>query len=371
MKTFYDLIEEVQKPGLCHHCCGCLNFCTAINYGALSQDETGKPYLKDEDKCIECGLCYMICPETGELDKEIEEHYQWVPPIGPVREMAVVRSRDPKVLRKATDGGVVTSLLQYLLKEEYIDGAIVSKPAGPFRRQPYLATTSQEILEAAGFSLDLSHGMQVLSQSYSTYTSSVEEFKTISRRGLHKVALVGTPCQIKTVRKMQYLNLVPSDSIHLCLGLFCSGSFNFGEQERQQLEAIGGFRWDQIAKINIKDRLIITLTNGKTRSIALESLDFIKRYACRFCTDYTSEFADISFGGIGAPQGWTTVITRTPSGHAILKAAQKQLLECIGEAEQPEQLREIARTTKYHAEQKRQGAQKNRQYFLVQHRGRS
>jgi hypothetical protein len=39
MKTFFNLIQEVQKPGLCHHCGGCVTFCTAINDGAL---ETGE-----------------------------------------------------------------------------------------------------------------------------------------------------------------------------------------------------------------------------------------------------------------------------------------------------------------------------------------
>ena len=43
MKTFTDLINEVQKPGLCHRCGGCVTFCTAINYGALELDAEGKP----------------------------------------------------------------------------------------------------------------------------------------------------------------------------------------------------------------------------------------------------------------------------------------------------------------------------------------
>ena len=62
MKTFFNLIQEVQKPGRCHHCGGCVTFCTAINYGALELGEDGKPRYKDIEKCIECGLCYSICP---------------------------------------------------------------------------------------------------------------------------------------------------------------------------------------------------------------------------------------------------------------------------------------------------------------------
>ena len=52
MKTFTDLIEEVQKPGLCHRYGGCVTFCTAINYGALKLDAEGKPRYADDDPLI-------------------------------------------------------------------------------------------------------------------------------------------------------------------------------------------------------------------------------------------------------------------------------------------------------------------------------
>jgi coenzyme F420 hydrogenase subunit beta len=34
--------------------------------------------------------------------------------------------------------------------------------------------------------------------------------------------------------------------------------------------------------------------------------------------------ADVSFGGIGADEGWTTFITRTPVGRAIVADARSQ-----------------------------------------------
>ena len=73
MKTFNNLIEDVQKPGLCHRCGGCVTFCTAINYGALELDSEGKPVYADEAKCIECGLCHTICPEIDELNEETKK----------------------------------------------------------------------------------------------------------------------------------------------------------------------------------------------------------------------------------------------------------------------------------------------------------
>ncbi len=56
----------------------------------------------------------------------------------------------------------------------------------------------------------------------------------------------------------------------------------------------------------------------------LDELEFMKRFACYFCPDYSAEYADVSFGGIGAEEGWTTVIVRTPVGRAVIADARSR-----------------------------------------------
>ncbi|NTW35052.1 MAG: 4Fe-4S dicluster domain-containing protein, partial [Syntrophobacteraceae bacterium] len=114
MKTFFNLIQEVQERGLCHHCGGCVTFCTAVNYGALELDPDGRPQYRDRDKCIDCGLCYMICPEIHELDDEQKRLVSWSAPMGRILDVAIARASDPRVRERATDGGVVTALLLQL-----------------------------------------------------------------------------------------------------------------------------------------------------------------------------------------------------------------------------------------------------------------
>ncbi len=358
METFSDLIKQVQEPGLCHKCGGCVTFCTAINYGALGIGEDGFPFYANKEKCIECGICYMICPSLGVLDKETDEKFGWTPPMGKVLQTTVARARDYSVQQRGTDGGVVTAVLLHLFDQGMIDGAVVSRQVGLFQRQPWLASTRQEILDAAGSYFDASHGMALYSDMYSTFTPSVQALKPLVKQGLRRVAFVGTPCQVKTLRKMATLGVVPSDSIKYIFGLFCSGNFSFGEAERKKLEEVGGFKWDDVAKINLKDGLIIYLKDGSKKTLPLEQVEFMKRNACKYCADYAAEYADIAFGGVGAEEGWTTVISRTPLGRATLADARSSGSVEGFQFEAGHSSREVLNVVEKHSQAKKEAAAK-------------
>jgi coenzyme F420 hydrogenase subunit beta len=134
---------------------------------------------------------------------------------------------------------------------------------------------------------------------------------------------------------MEVLGIVPAGSIKCHLGLFCTGNFHFGPEQRRRLEEIGHFTWEEVRKVNVKEELMIHLHSGEIRLIPLDKLDFMKRYACRYCDDYAAEFADLSFGGIGAPEGWTTVLARSPLGRAILADAKGKDLEHFNYKDDP------------------------------------
>ncbi len=304
-----------------------MSFCTAVNYAALGLGEDGKPAYSDQDKCIECGICYRICSARHDLEEETKQQVAWSAPLGRVMDTSVACAMDPIVRDKGTDGGAVTSLLLHLLDSGHIDGAVVSKRVGLFQHHPWVATSPEELVEAAGSYFDASQGMAHLGKNYSTFSPSVQAFKPLLKKGLRRVAFVGVPCQIKTVRKMETLGIVPTDSIHLLVGLFCSGNFNFGNAQRERLEEMGGFKWDDVVKVNLKGKMLLTLSSGKVVSFGLDEIDFMKRQACKHCSDYAAEFADISFGGMGAPENWTTAIMRTPKGRAAFADAKWKTLQ--------------------------------------------
>ena len=321
IKSFKDLITEVQKAGFCGKCGGCVSFCSADNLGALDVGQNGMPVFANEDKCLHCGICYMICPNIHDLDDELKKKINWKPLIGSMKYLTSASTTNPLVGERCTDGGVVTSLLLYLLDNHIIDAALVSRSDGHFHRFPLLATTEEEILSAAGSHFDESFSVAKLGSHYSTYSPAIYEFKKLRESPIDRVALVGTPCQINTVRKMQVLGVIPSDVIKHYFGLFCMENFSFNDLQMEGLEKKHGFDVTQVVKVNVKDDFIIYLKDRSVIHIPFEDIDSIARPACLVCPDFSAEFSDISFGGLGSPEGYTTVLIRSEKGKWVYRGA--------------------------------------------------
>jgi len=210
MKTFFNLVQDVQKKRICHRCGGCVTFCTAINYGALKIDSDGKPIFADMEKCIECGLCYSICPETNDLEEDTRCQAAWSEPMGRVIETTVVRASVAPVREKATNGGAVTALLLHLFDRNRIDGAIVTRPVGKFQREPHLATTREEILNSAGLFLDTSHGMQHIEEAVAKGTGGI---LLMSHMGNWEVAAHLLKRNLKDLRLLLYMGIREKEQI--------------------------------------------------------------------------------------------------------------------------------------------------------------
>ncbi len=321
VKTFHDLEKEVQRYNFCGKCGGCVSFCSADNLGALKVGPEGMPVFADEEKCLKCGICYMICPNIRDLDEELKRKTKWEAPIGPIKDLVSTQTTNPTVGERCTDGGVVTSLLLYLLDNHMIDGALVSKSDGPFHRGPVLATSGKEIVSASGSHYDESFSIVELGSQYSTYSPAMQEFKSLRKGVIDRVAMVGTPCQIHTVRKMQVLGIIPSDVIKYCFGLFCMENFSFNDIQLRHLEKQYGFDLAHVSKVNVKEDFFIYLNNGRVIHIPFEEIDSIARPACLVCPDFSAEFSDISFGGLGSPEGYTTVLLRSERGKMVYRGA--------------------------------------------------
>jgi len=68
----------------------------------------------------------------------------------------------------------------------------------------------------------------------------------------------------------------------------------------------------------------------KTTHIPFDQLNDYMRPACNACNDFTNVYADISFGGLGSNEGFTTAIPRTEKGKKILmNAINEGVITCL------------------------------------------
>ena len=326
VKNFMDLIEEVHEPGICQQCGGCVSFCNSIENEVIGfKDPNSPPEYLNKDKCLECGICYLICPQTHVLDDELNKTFKFSDfssmPFGFIDEIYSCQATDKEFLKYGTDGGVVNSIINYLIEKKIIDGAIVAKTKSSFSREAIIAKNREDLIQASGAKLDLSLQLDQI-QKFHTYTSSFPQLRSYKFK---KLAVVGTPCQIYTIRCMQNLGIIPSHNIELCLGLFCYENFFFDKLKIKKFEKDFNLKFENIERINIKEDLIIKLKNRgtaqKTIHIPFNKLNDYMRPACNACSDFTNIYADISFGGLGSQDKFTTVITRTKKGIDIIKKA--------------------------------------------------
>jgi coenzyme F420 hydrogenase subunit beta len=320
IKVFSDLQQDVIAKGLCGKCGGCYSFCSAGELNAIHIGPDELPAFSDESKCIKCGICHLICPQTTTLNQDLKQKFGWEVPIGVVREITSARTTDPRIAKVCTDGGVVTALLTYLLDQALIEGAIVSKKIDPITRQAVMAFTRNEIISAAGSGYAGASHLEELGGQFTTYAPILPEVKGLASKYLRNIAVVGTPCQISTIRKMQCLGILPAHLIEYAIGLFCIENFSFTESARQAIEKKYSFQFSQIQKINIKDKFIISIPDRIIR-IPLAEVESFARPACLACSDFTNEYADISVGGLGSPDGYTTTIIRSKKGEKLYRKA--------------------------------------------------
>ena len=66
---------------------------------------------------------------------------------------------------------------------------------------------------------------------------------------------------------------------------------------------------------------IYTEGSDEPQGIPIKATHGYEQAGCNICNDYVCEFADISTGSVGAPDGWSTVLTRTDAGVDIFSAA--------------------------------------------------
>ena len=307
--TFKEFYHAVVDSGQCCGCGSCVAVCpvTALSY--LS-DET-LPVLVG--KCTDCGVCFKACPRynfnVSDVERMIFNKTSEGEAFGVHQSILATRSLDPDVLKVCQDGGLVSSLLIWALDNNVIDAAIVASfDPETWSAKPRLVRTKEEVLSSAG--------------TRYTYSPNNLLLREAGAKGI-RVAFVGTGCEVEAVRKMQYNKLRKSvGTVVFTVGLMCHESYSMSGLIDKKIREELGIEPNQIAKMNIKGKIIIETKDGRVAEIGLKEARQYVRKGCFYCGDFSAELADISAGGAGA-QGWTICVVRTDQGKNILESAVK------------------------------------------------
>jgi coenzyme F420 hydrogenase subunit beta len=341
--SFKEMMNEVVAFGSCCECGSCVLVCphNVIDYVGGKPKQVAKA-TNPFDYCgisegIGCDCCAQVCPRLGDREHSLAsrvfpENGDYHGTFGRYRRILAARSKDPEVLARCEDGGVVTTLLCWGLRNGTFDGAVVSsvgadKPCEPF---PKVVTTVEDAIRSAS--------------SWYTYCPNNMALADAEKLGLQRVAFVGVPCQITPVRKMQTADTAFLDNgrkkekiidkqrgflkgygerVAFTIGLLCSEVFSFEELMTNTIQNQLGIPLSDIRQFNVKGKVQIYKKNGDLVELNLRQMQEYARPECHHCGDFSAELADISCGGVGA-NGWTITILRSRRGEETFAQLERE-----------------------------------------------
>jgi len=248
---------------------------------------------------------------------------------GSYQEISIGYAQDAEVRSNAASGGIISAVLLFLLQKKHINGVVTLRMSHekPWLSEPFIATTREEILEAA----------------QSKYTiSSVNEILPEMEKFNGNLAYVGIPPQVQSIRKLQKINDPSVKNVKYIFGPFYGNTLYFSSI-KSFLKSYGEKDYTQIKKLYFRygewpGNMRIEMQSGRI----IELKKFHANYLIPFhvlqnslyCTDFTNEFTDISGGDAWAPvyeergKGFSMIISRTPQGQQIIDEMRSEgLLE--------------------------------------------
>ena len=316
--TFWvaDPDEDCILCGLCARVCEEKVGVSAINFANRGVErEVTTPYQTISDDCVGCGACAIVCPTNSKkvrLDtypmleddiKEAEEKFlkgKKDDLLGVYSEIFAAKSSI-----KGQDGGMATALLLSGFKNKLFDAAIVVKRTIGYKAEAIIAETAEEILNAKG-------------TKYSR-VKMMSKVGELVEKGKRKIAIVGTPCEVRTARKIQQqlLNKFPDLTITI-VGLFCFEAFDY-DKLKEETKRFLGVDLDKAEKTQIQKGKFIVQIDGEEYSAKVKEFHDAIQGGCAYCNDFVAWLSDVSVGSVGSSKGFSTVIVRSDIGKKLLE----------------------------------------------------
>ncbi len=320
-------LEEIVEGGLCIGC----GLCKAVAGTGkidlvLTAEGRERPVARAPLDASTIERINAICPGTRiqgaapDASDSIAMHdVVW----GRALKLAVGFAGDPNVRRRASTGGVLTALGQYLLasgRVKFILHAAASR-ADPMRTERILSFDAASVLEGAGSR----YGPAAPLPDFTALLDRAEPF-----------ALIAKPCDISAVRNLARIDSRVDRYLRYALTFVCGGASDLTKSE--EVASTLGLRTDELALFRYRGNGCPGPTRLETKDGRSFELTYRQMWEdeatwriqprCKICPDAIGESADIAAsdvwpggGPTGDDEGFNGIIVRTERGLELFRAA--------------------------------------------------
>jgi coenzyme F420-reducing hydrogenase beta subunit/Na+-translocating ferredoxin:NAD+ oxidoreductase RnfD subunit len=309
------------KTTACVRCGACMTICcNKLSPILIKQARDKNNFTElmklDADFCAGCGSCNYVCPARIDLKSNIINVPLSDADAETIEQSFLSGKADENIgiyqdifSAKSTysgqDGGVATALLVSGMQKGMFDAAIVVRRSKGYLAEAYVAENVDDIVKASGTKY-----MRV---------RIVSKLGELIAKGKRKIAIIGTPCDIRAVRRIQQQMFTDCPDLELTvIGLFCYEDFNY-QILKSEIKRLLNIDLDQAEKTQIHKGKFIVTVNGQESSVPVKDLSAAVDKGCLSCPDFASKYSDVSVGSVGSEAGRSTVIVRSDVGAKLVE----------------------------------------------------
>lgn len=274
-------IEKVVQDNKCRSCGYCFSVCPVNAINMIYVDGFFRPTV-NSNQCVQCRKCVKSCPAANVF---VENGL-----LGAYKELLLAHSANREIRHNATSGGVINSLVRFLLKERIVDGVLM---AGYDIKSPNETSSQLITLNEIGI-------LEEKTRDYaSRYVSTpvLIGLRNIPEK-IKRLAVVGTACQIQALRLGG-----KADLDIFAIGVTCSGGMSYKATEQyKKLQNMPmskmfyrGDGWPGKNCLISSDENRLEYVHNGSLFERMFSSQIFKNPGCRECRDHFAEQAEISF----------------------------------------------------------------------------
>lgn len=279
--TVEEVVHEIQcvSCGICAAVCpeDCIHYERTFGYFF--------PVI-EEAACVRCGKCLRVCPgraKTHELP--------FIKPCGAL----TAQAKDEELLFRATSGGVVTAMVERLLRDGVYDNA-------------YLVDGHSDFQQLYTREFRAGDDLSVSQKSRYVPVSQQKAVEGILSHPDTRSIFVGCACAVYGLLEAMKLSGADRERV-LIIGLFCDRTMTYAIYDyfRDYCKA-KKLNNGKLCELHFRDKraggwpgdMHFTFTDGSTAHVSAKERmvvkDFFQGMHCADCTDKLNRQADISVG---------------------------------------------------------------------------